>query len=152
MSRRTYTEGLYYEIRLTAKYFRLMGNQLFEKLNISINFEEFIVLDLVSQNSDLCQRDLAKFLLRDRANTGRILDNLEEKKFVERINDTKNNRLVKIIKITESGKKFVEEIIKKLEPTVALIDKKFTLEEEQKLCSTLRNCRTALEEIVETQI
>lgn len=152
MRKRSYTESLYYEIILTAKYFKLMGSKLFEKLGINISFEEYISLDLLSKNSELCQRDLAKLLLKDRANTGRILNSLEEKGLIKRINDIKNNRLVKIIKITENGEKSVKEIFKKLEPSINLMDTKLSSDEETKLCATLKNYRDELKEIVKTQI
>ena len=42
-------------------------------------------------------------ILKDRANTGRILDNLERQGLITRFIDTKNNRLVKKMGITEKG-------------------------------------------------
>ena len=72
-------------------------------------------MDTLSVNDDLCQRDLAKIILKDRANTGKLLDSLEVKGFIERELAVKNNRPVKIIKITEAGKKMYNETYEKLE-------------------------------------
>ena len=66
---RTYTDSLYYHLKLTARYLEVAAKQLFK----TINLDELITLDLIKKNEGLCQRDLAKILLKDRANTGRII-------------------------------------------------------------------------------
>lgn len=41
--------------------------------------DEFYALDAIMLNEGICQRELAKLILKDRPNTGRILDSLEKK-------------------------------------------------------------------------
>ena len=80
-----FTDSISYQTELTAKYWKMLGNQLFEKFNIhDLSIEEFGILDTLLCNPAICQRDLAKIILRDRANTGKLLDNLEKKGLVGR--------------------------------------------------------------------
>ena len=95
-----YTDSLHYEMLLTTKYFKILGTQVFEQECIELSPEEFATLDVISCNPDICQRDLAKLILKDRANTGRLLDVLEEKGFVTRSLVERNNRAIKQITIT----------------------------------------------------
>lgn len=111
-----FSESVFHDIIKTAIYARVKGSQYFNQLNKGITFEQYIVLDAVSSKEDICQRDLSKLILKDRSNTGRILNTLEREGFVGRDIQTKNNRLVKKVYITDKGKAILEEhgkIIKK---------------------------------------
>ena len=62
-------------------------------------------LMVVHDTKDCCQRDLARVLLKDRANTGKLAKSLEEKGLVKIKATIKNNRAVKNInKITNNFK------------------------------------------------
>ena len=105
-----YTDTLNYELEKTAKVMKILGMQVMEKLNISLLLDEYVALDIISCHQGICQRDLAKLIIKDRANTGRILNSLEEKSLITRFVDTKNNRLVRKMAITESGYKMLKNI------------------------------------------
>ena len=92
-----YTDSLIYSMEQTVVYFKIKGAQLVSALDIGVTIDQFAALDAIYCNNDICQRDLSKLLLKDRSNTGRILNILEENGFVERVADTKNNRLVRKI-------------------------------------------------------
>ena len=62
----------------------MLGQQIFEQYNAGITIDEFAILDICNSNEELCQRDLAKLILRDRANTGKFLDSLENKNLINR--------------------------------------------------------------------
>ena len=149
---RIYTDSLVYEIKLTEKYSKMLGLQLFAKLNAPISPEEFIVLDATSCNPDICQRDLAKLLIKDRANTGRLLESLEKKEYIKRIIDVKNNRLVKRIILTEAGDKIYKEILEKIIPVLDKAFESFTEEEVTQAKKFLKKMRDTLENIVDLQI
>ena len=76
---KSYIESIYYQIRLTARYLKMCSMQIFEKINAEITFDEFIALEILRQEGVMCHRDLAKLLLKDRANTGKIAQSLEKK-------------------------------------------------------------------------
>ena len=92
----------------TVVYLKLKGAQFFAQLDLGLTIDQYIILESIYKNSNICQRDLAKLILKDRSNTSRMLNNLEEKGFIDRFVDTKGNRLVKKIHITEKGKAVIE--------------------------------------------
>lgn len=147
-----YTESIHYELEQTSKLMKMLGKQLFEKLEICITMDEYAALDTISINAGICQRDLAKLIIKDRANTGRILDTLEEKGFITRFIDTKNNRLVKKMGITEKGYEELNFINNKIKKHFESVTKKVPRENFEKAQKALKAFRLELEEMVETNI
>lgn len=147
-----YTDSIHYELEQTSRLMNMLTNQLFKKLELSITFDEYIALDTVSINAGICQRDLAKLILKDRANTGRILNELEQKGFITRFIDTKNNRLVKKMGITETGLQELNSINNKIKTYLSGVTKRIPPEDVDKVRNILRAFRLELDKIVETNI
>lgn len=147
-----YTDSIHYELEQTSRLMNMLTNQLFKKLELSITFDEYIALDTVSINVGICQRDLAKLILKDRANTGRILNELEQKGFITRFIDTKNNRLVKKMGITETGLQELNSINNKIKTYLSGVTKRIPPEDVDKVRNILRAFRLELDKIVETNI
>jgi len=149
---RTYTDSLAYEVKLTEKYSKMLCLQLFSRLNASVSPEEFLVLDVTYHNPDICQRDLAKLLIKDRANTGRLLESLEKKSLIKRVVDVKNNRLVKKIILTNEGEGILFSLWEKINPVFTKTFESFTDEEVEFTKKILKKMRDTLKETVEVQI
>ena len=147
-----YTNSIHYELEQTAKLMRILTAQLFEKLEIRISQDEYAALDTISINPGICQRDLAKLIIKDRANTGRILNCLEEKNLVTRVIDTKDNRLVKKLEITPDGIKELNSINIKIKSSMDNVTKKIAPEEVDRVQEILRGFRLDLEKVVEMNI
>lgn len=147
-----YTNSIHYELEQTAKLMRILTAQLFEKLEIRISQDEYAALDTISINPGICQRDLAKLIIKDRANTGRILNYLEEKNLVTRVIDTKDNRLVKKLEITQDGIKELNSINIKIKSYMDNVTKKIAPEEVDRVQEILRGFRLDLEKVVEMNI
>lgn len=147
-----FTDTIFYQIELTARYTKLLGTQLFGKLGIGLTPEEFAALDTISANDDLCQRDLAKLILKDRANTGKLLDSLENKGFISRELTVKNNRPVKIIKITEQGQCIYDDTYLKLEPHHKFVKEKIANTDLARVGELLRDLREVLEDTIDIDI
>ena len=147
-----YTDSIFYQFEQTAKFCKYLGMQVFQKLEMPVTPDEFSALDVIMLNEGICQRELAKIILKDRPNTGRILDSLEEKGYVERFVDTKNNRLVKRVKLTENGKITAEETSNKLRNYIANLPKIFSDEDKEKLRDLIIRFRQSLEQEVEMKI
>lgn len=147
-----YTDSIHYELEQTARLMRLLTTQLFTKLNIELSLDEYAALDTISSNAGICQRDLAKLILKDRANTGRILNSLEQKGFITRFIDTKNNRLVKKMGITERGWKEINQTNKKFKNYLDTMTFRIKPEEINTVQITLKTFRQDLEKIVEMNI
>ena len=147
-----YTDTIHYELEQTARLMKILTLQLFSNLCIEISFDEYCALDTISINKQICQRDLAKLILKDRANTTRILNGLEYKGFVTRIIDTKNNRLVKKLEITQKGIDELNSISIKIKSYMDNVTKKIAPEEIERVQNVLKNFRLDLEKIVEMKI
>lgn len=148
-----YTDSIHYELEQTSRLMKKLTNQLFTKLGIVMTVDEYSALDTISVNAGICQRDLAKLILKDRANTGRILNSLEKKGFITRFIDTKNNRLVKKMGITEAGYKDLKAVTEKLNSYIEKITvTKISPSEVDKVQQTLKQFRMSLEQAVEMNI
>ncbi len=147
-----YTDTIFYQIELTAKYCKMLGQQVFDQYNAGISCEEFSVLDVLMYNPKLCQRDLAKLILKDRANTGKLLDSLDKKGLVKRKLSIKNNRPVKIVEITENGIKKAEEATEKIRPHFLLVKEKINNSDIARVGDLLKELRNILEETLEVRI
>lgn len=147
-----FTDTIFYQIELTARYSKMLGTQLFGKLGVGLTIEEFSALDTILSNKDLCQRDLAKLILKDRANTGKLLDSLELKGLIERELSVKNNRPVKILKISSKGKKIYNEVYEKLTPHHKFVEEKIANTDLAKLGELLKDLREILEDTIDIGI
>ena len=147
-----YTDTIQYELEQTARLMRKLALQIFEKLNMELSVDECTVLDTLSCNPNICQRDLSKLILKDRANTGRLLNSLEEKNLIERNIDTKNNRLVKKLIITPKGALLLKEITNKIKSYMENVTTTIPREEVKKVRDTLKVFRLNLKNIVEIKI
>lgn len=147
-----FTETIFYQIELTAKYTKMLGQQVFEKFNVDLTIEEFSVLDVLVCSDRLCQRDLAKLILKDRANTGKLLDSLEKKGLVERKLSIKNNRPVKFVKITPKGIEERKKITEKIHPHFESVREQINNSDLAKIGDLLKKLRNILDETLEIQI
>lgn len=149
-----FTDSIYYELERTARVLKMLGIQVFEKIDASLGPDEHAALDTISYNPCICQRDLAKLILKDRANTGKILNSLEEKGLIERFVDTKNNRLVRKTRITPKGELTIKELNAKLEQLFneIQVSSKINHGEIDAVQASLKKLRTSFEEIVNMKI
>lgn len=109
-----FEQSLTHAMEKTTTYCRLKGAQFFASQDFGITLDQFCVLEVLSYTEDVCQRDISKKILKDRSNTSRILNILEEKELIERKVDTKQKRLVKKVYLTPKGKALLEEIFPKV--------------------------------------
>lgn len=147
-----YTEGIFYELQRTARVLKVHAEQFFMELKLGITPEEYSTLDVIMCNPNICQRDLARLLLKDRANTGRILDKLEEKKFIVRALDTKNNRLVKMVTITDLGINTVKKINNAIIARFSGISACISPDEVESIKESLATFRKTVEQFIQNKI
>ena len=144
-----FSKTVFYKIDQLSIYIQTLGKNFFEIRDVDLTSDEFAAMNFIINNPELCQGDLAKLMLRDRVRTGRILSSLEEKGYIERNNATKNNRLVRTLKITKSGKKLYDEQFNIMSQVFDKILDKFSEEKMENLQNTLEELKNVLSEIVE---
>lgn len=147
-----FINSIYYQIEQTAKYCRYLGIQIFNNLDLPLSLDEFATLDTILLHDEICQRDLARLILKDRPSTGRILNSLEEKGFVKRFADTKNNRLVRKMKLTTKGKNILEKASTILTGYFGNLQKTLSQEKIDELKNHLSQFRESLKKEVEMNI
>lgn len=91
-------------------------------------------------------------ILKDRSNTGRILNILEEKGLITREVETKQKRLVKKIYITEKGKKLWSDSYQEVKKEFSFIFNDISNEEFQTLKTLLAKVRNSLSKNTNLQI
>ena len=118
--------SLFYNLEQTSRICRAVGENYFEEnAKLQISLDEFIILETILIDSGICQRDLAKLILKGTSHTSKLLSALENKGLIERFVDTKGRRIVKKIGITEKGmeiynfaNKIMLEYVKKIENAI----------------------------------
>ena len=84
--------------------------QTFNKLNIEITPEQFIILMALNDNDGIYQRQLANMTFKDRPNINRIVSILESGKYIVS-QCSSNGRQIKQLFITDKGKSICNKIL-----------------------------------------
>lgn len=134
-----YEKSLFYQISSSAKYFDKLFDQFFKELNCEITACEHLSLLVISDSKDCCQRDLARIILKDRANTGKLVNKLEQMGLIKIEITKKNNKLVKILSLTSKGTKLKDDILEKMKVMSNKIRQEMT---EQKISEMIENLNT----------
>lgn len=147
-----FSKSVFYKIQQLAIYSDKLAENFFEIRNVDLTHDEFAALNFIINHPNICQRDLAKLLLRDRVRTGRILTSLEDKGYIKRVNSTKNNRLIRQLQITKSGEKIYFEQFNIMSKVMGKLLEKFSEKQMSDLMTSLSKLENALAEIVEFNI
>lgn len=103
-----FIKGLPYKLNETARISELLGrNYCKNYLNANkkiLDFEEFRMLSHIISSPNLSQSDLSKLVFKGKAHVGKILNEMEQKGYINRILSTRNNIMVKCTVLTEKGK------------------------------------------------
>lgn len=83
--------------------------QTFAEKGFDITPEQYLILSLLYEHGELYQRQISELTYKDRPNVSRIINILENKGLVKRVNDSNGRQINKII-MTEKGKELREKI------------------------------------------
>ncbi len=83
--------------------------QTFAENGFDITPEQYLILSLLYEHGELYQRQISELTYKDRPNVSRIINILENKGLVKRVNDSNGRQINKII-MTEKGKELREKI------------------------------------------
>ncbi len=104
-------EVILFQIEQANKASKQYSQREFDRLGISITVEQWILLKIISESTDLSQKELATKSSRDPASITRTLDLLQKKGFVSR-EKVPNNRRSYFICLTDKGAQFIKEHLK----------------------------------------
>jgi len=109
----------------------------FHTVGYNLTVEQWVLLVILKMKDGISQHDISNIISKEKTTITRLIDGVEKKKLIVRVQD-KNDRRNKLIYLTDEGK-IVESI---LTPIVKRINKKalngFT-DEETKMFYTLMN-------------
>ena len=98
----------------SARSIKLAFVKAFNKLDIDITPDQYVVLDLVKKAGSLSQRDLTEQTYKDAPTVSRIIDLLVKKHFVRREN-VEGDRRKTLISLTLLGQQIFEDTLAEVE-------------------------------------
>lgn len=90
------------------RVFRKVVVKRFQERETELTLEQFGILIKLTEDGDHTQTDVASTLGMDKSAVLRIVDILEEKQYVERVNDSEDRRK-KTLALTKKGKAKIED-------------------------------------------
>jgi DNA-binding MarR family transcriptional regulator len=111
-----YVDTIIYSVDMIIRNLKTELKHRIDKLDLGITGEQFVVLDTVSYYENMYPQKLSEILQKDKSNTNRMIKVLVDKGLLTKEVGKNNNRLVYILKVTDIGKKLVDEnmpVIKK---------------------------------------
>lgn len=121
-----YIGSIIYLIEQLNIYCRTKSEQFIDSLGIGLNLDQYSILDTIDVSPGICQMELAKLILKDRSYTSRLVIFLEKNGFIERRLNTKSNRLIRELYITQKGKQILTQNQSKLKSAYADALKNFS--------------------------
>ena len=82
---------------------RGLSLQTFAEKGFDITPEQYLILSLLYEHGELYQRQISELTYKDRPNVSRLINILEQKGLVKRINDSNGRQINKIV-VTEKGR------------------------------------------------
>ena len=132
-------------IEQVARLGRHSASKFFDKnSNLSVSFNDFLILEALFDNPNIHQRNLAKILVRSVANLSRELDRLEKRGLVERTVDVKDRRTVKTLKLSEAGQQVYQKACETCVKQVENIENVFTQKEYETFMNYLFKLKNRL--------
>ena len=111
-----YVDTVIYSVDMIIRNLKAELKHRIDKLDLGITGEQFVVLDTVSYYENMYPQKLSEILQKDKSNTNSMIKVLVDEGLLTKEVGKNNNRLVYILKVTEKGKKLVDEnmpVIKK---------------------------------------
>lgn len=108
--------NLYFKIELTARRIRQYGQNALKSHGINITIEQWLVLNVISENENISQISVGEKLVKDKPTISRMVNQLEKKGFIIKNSSATDSRKVELA-ISEKG----ETLIKNLYPIIEKI-------------------------------
>ena len=126
-----------FQIDRTSKVAKQHTQKEFDRLNLGITIDQWVLLKIIEESKELSQRELAEKSVRDPASITRTLDILEKKELIRRENMPNSRRQYRII-LTKQGQAFVNKNMEMIKKHRAQSMKGFSIEEQNLLIDMLQ--------------
>ena len=144
IKRNHYVDTVIYSVDMIIKNLKAELKHRIDKLDLGITGEQFVVLDTVSYYENIYPQKLSDILMKDKSNTTRMIQILVDKGLLIKEAGKSNNRLVYILKITDKGKKLVDDNMPKIKKYITEIFANISDEEIELLHKMSTKFETAL--------
>ena len=144
IKRNHYVDTVIYSVDMIIKNLNAELKHRIDKLDLGITGEQFVVLDTVSYYENIYPQKLSYILMKDKSNTTRMIQILVDKGLLIKEAGKSNNRLVYILKITDKGKKLVNDNMPKIKKYITEIFANISDEEIELLHKMSTKFETAL--------
>ncbi|MBO6180990.1 MarR family transcriptional regulator [bacterium] len=144
IKRNHYVDTVIYSVDMIIKNLKAELKHRIDKLDLGITGEQFVVLDTVSYYENIYPQKLSYILMKDKSNTTRMIQILVDKGLLIKEAGKSNNRLVYILKITDKGKKLVNDNMPKIKKYITEIFANISDEEIELLHKMSTKFETAL--------
>lgn len=144
IKRNHYVDTVIYSVDMIIKNLKAELKHRIDKLDLGITGEQFVVLDTVSYYENIYPQKLSDILMKDKSNTTRMIQILVDKGLLIKEAGKSNNRLVYILKITDKGKKLVNDNMPKIKKYITEIFANISDEEIELLHKMSTKFETAL--------
>ena len=127
------------EVRALNSYIKLVRateavnartGQNFAAAGLSIS--QFGVLEALFHGDPLCQRDLARKILKSTGNITMVIDNLEKRRLVQRERDTDDRRFI-TVRLTDAGRELISAIFPRQVAAIQAEMEALTEQEQEEL-------------------
>lgn len=133
-------EVVLFQIDWTSKVSKQYSQRDFDRLNLGITVEQWILLKIVHESDSISQKELADRSLRDPASITRTLDILEKKELIIRLPVPENRRQYNIA-LTKRGLKFIEKNMSMINSHRKRSLKGISATDQKKLVALLKKIR-----------
>jgi DNA-binding MarR family transcriptional regulator len=100
-------EVILFQIEKTNKMAKMYSQREFDRLQLNITVDQWILLKIIQEKSPISQKELADSSLRDQASITRTLDLLEKRNYISREAIEGNRRKYNLV-LTTAGLQFVQ--------------------------------------------
>ncbi len=142
-----------YQLDYTSNFNKSFRREFqYKYISKDITADEFAILVALVINPEVSQSELAKILFKGKAHVGKILNDMEDRKLIKRIADTRDNIIIKKNQITDKGREIFNHGIREAKIIENRMKNEFTENEVRQFISYLKRFRKVLASIVDVKL
>ena len=142
-----------YQIVYTANFNKSFRREFQTKyISDEMSADEVAILMLIDMNPDISQTDIAKYMFKGKAHVGKMLNDMENKGYLKRTVDTKDNVMIKKSIMTPKAEKYIKYAKEQSKVIKERMEKEFSEDEKEVFISYLKRFRGVLSSLVDVKL